>query len=176
MKLGDKAKVDAISDVLSVDKLEDALKRMGVNNVRVFYEKCDDGTFKISVIVVEPDDKSEGEVKLDIVNEFIRKMKASGRVINDTVIMGMKCRDGFTMSVQASRYHYCSPRDDVGPYSEVEVGYPSSREELLMPYAEEPDKPTDTVYSYVPIEVVAKVVEKHGGIVWDLGGDKDDEE
>ncbi len=75
----------------------------------------------------------------------------------------IRCNDGFTMSVQANGFCYCSPRSDVGPWTAVEVGFPSQREELLMEYAEEPDKPTDTVYGCVPIEVVQKVIDAHGG-------------
>ena len=74
------------------------------------------------------------------------------------------CADGFTMSVQASIYHYCEPRDDDGPYTHFEIGFPSAREECLMPFCEDADKPTDTVYGYVPYEVVMDVIEKHGGV------------
>ena len=76
------------------------------------------------------------------------------------------CADGFTMSVQAFAGGYCTPRiDGADKYEEVEVGYPSHREELLMAWAEEPDKPTQTVYAYVPVQVVTNVIAKHGGIV-----------
>ena len=34
----------------------------------------------------------------------------------------IRCHDGFQMSIQASRDHYCTPRDDTGPCSAVEVG------------------------------------------------------
>ena len=33
-----------------------------------------------------------------------------------------------------------------------------------MPYAEDRERPTDTVYGYVPVEIVERVIEKHGGI------------
>ena len=76
------------------------------------------------------------------------------------------CQDGFTMSVQASRTHYSHPRADFTPhYSEYEVGYPSEAEELLLPYAEDPEKPTDTVYGYVPDDVINQVIDKHWGIL-----------
>jgi len=73
------------------------------------------------------------------------------------------CADGLSMSVQASKYHYCTPRDDFGPYSKVEVGFPSERIEEFMPFAEDSDRPTDTVYALVPIEIVEQVIEAHGG-------------
>ena len=76
------------------------------------------------------------------------------------------CADGFSMSVQAFDGAYCSPRvDDAPVYTEVEVGYPSQRESLLLPYAENPDAPTDTVYGYVPVETVFLVISKHGGML-----------
>ncbi len=81
------------------------------------------------------------------------------------IVPRIVCRDGFSMSVQAHSGSYCSPRDGgKGPWDSVELGFPSAREELLMPYVEDSENPTDTVYGYVPIEVVEQVIEKHGGI------------
>jgi hypothetical protein len=74
------------------------------------------------------------------------------------------CNDGLTLSVQASRFHYCCPRDDNGPWTNVEVGFPSEKCEELMEWAETPEDPTGTVYGYVPIEVVEGLIEKHGGM------------
>ena len=80
---------------------------------------------------------------------------------NDLVV----CNDGFEMSVQASRGNYCQPREDHAEhYSEVEVGYPSSREELLMAYAEDKERPTNTVYGWVPSDIIRHIIDKHGGI------------
>jgi hypothetical protein len=77
----------------------------------------------------------------------------------------LECEDGFSMSIQASSKHYCSPREDHSyPYKEVEVGYPSMEEACLLPYAEHEDDPTGTIYVDVPIELVDKLIEKHGGI------------
>ncbi len=38
------------------------------------------------------------------------------------------CADGFSMSVQASETTYCNPRDNMGPYIEAEIGFPSAKE------------------------------------------------
>jgi len=75
------------------------------------------------------------------------------------------CADGFRMSVQANQTAYCQPRDDLGPYTEAEVGFPSRAESLLMQWAEDPQDPTGTVYAYVPRQVVLNVIAKHGGMV-----------
>ena len=78
----------------------------------------------------------------------------------------VKCADGFTMSVQANQGGYCSPRiDNAARYESVEVGYPSDIEPLLMPYCEDEEDPTGTVYGYVPSHVVTTVIAKHGGMV-----------
>ena len=77
----------------------------------------------------------------------------------------IKCADGFSMSVQASRGSYCSPRDDSGPYDSVEVGFPSSFDVYLHQYAENPDTPTDTVYGWVPADTVMMCIDAHGGMV-----------
>ena len=85
------------------------------------------------------------------------------------------CKDGFTMSVQASAYHYCTPRiHDAEGYLEVEIGYPRQREPLIDEYVEGfglwVDKDddyefTNAVYPYVPAEVVLEVIMKHGGMI-----------
>ena len=41
------------------------------------------------------------------------------------------CADGFRMSVQANETAYCDPRDNTGPYTEVEVGFPNREEPML---------------------------------------------
>ena len=50
----------------------------------------------------------------------------------------------------------------------VEIGFPSEKEELLMEYAEDQDRPTRTVYANVPHQVVHEVIMKHGGKTEDL--------
>ena len=76
------------------------------------------------------------------------------------------CADGFNMSVQAHDGAYCEPRlDGQRKYTLVEVGFPSVEEALIMPWAEDHHRPTDTVYGYVPVDVVTNVIVKHGGMV-----------
>jgi hypothetical protein len=70
------------------------------------------------------------------------------------------------MSVQAHDGAYCSPRiDNAERYTEVEIGFPTHLEPILVPWAESPDEPTETIYGYVPVEVVNTVIAKHGGIL-----------
>ena len=81
----------------------------------------------------------------------------------------MRCNDGFSVSIQASRDHGCTPRDDIDPYEGVEVTYPSEWEDLLLPFTDS-GTPTicgevSTLYVNVPASVVREMVKKHGGMV-----------
>lgn len=76
------------------------------------------------------------------------------------------CKDGFSVSIQASETSYCSPRfDNQLKYTEVELGFPSAEDELIIEWAEDRDRPTDTVYGWVPVQIVNMLIAKHGGIV-----------
>ena len=70
----------------------------------------------------------------------------------------VKCKDGVTLSVQASQYHYSSPREDSGPYTEVEVWCVKGAEVTEFDYSD--DDPS----AYVPIEQVVQFIDNHGGI------------
>lgn len=75
------------------------------------------------------------------------------------------CNDGYSISVQASSFHYCRPRlDGVQNYESVELGFPSKEDELINDNAEDDSDYTHSIYGYVPIEIVEKLIEKHGGI------------
>jgi hypothetical protein len=76
----------------------------------------------------------------------------------------IECEDGFSLSVQASHGAYCSPRTNLGPWYQVEVGYPSDVPTEIMRYCEDPETPTETVYGYVPIELVETLIAAHGGM------------
>jgi len=74
------------------------------------------------------------------------------------------CKDGFSVSIQASQYHYSHPRiTSKGPFNAFELGFPSDAEPLLDPYQESDEDPTTCVYGYVPVEIVVAILEKHGG-------------
>lgn len=76
----------------------------------------------------------------------------------------IRCADGFSVSVQASAFHYCRPRKNRGPYTHFELGFPSQEDDLIQEYAESPDIPTRTVYPCVPHDIVIALIEKHGGV------------
>ena len=113
------------------------------------------------------------------INEFI-KNNLKVKVLNDDPLMKhmmtssrlphIVCTDGFTMSVQVGYSLYSTPKKVAKRYSAVEIGYPSDHEPLIEEYAEcytfeELDIDfTDTIYPYVPVKIVDKVLKKHGGI------------
>lgn len=77
------------------------------------------------------------------------------------------CAGGLTVSVQTGPSHYCTPRDGYGPWSAVELGFPSRRIEEFVPYIDGAlnDDPTDTVYGYVPLHIVAEAIAADGGLL-----------
>lgn len=101
--------------------------------------------------------------------------------VSESVAPAIVCADGFKVSVQASWRHYC--RDSSGyrpepnrargtdaqlPYIEVEVGFPSERPEpwpVWSDYAEDRENPIGTVYAYVPVDIVTRLIDLHGGEV-----------
>lgn len=74
------------------------------------------------------------------------------------------CQDGTEVSVQASRTHYCTPRLNQGPYSTVEVGYPTQDPPIEWAKYADGEYPSD-VYGYVPIDLVRQFINSHGGEV-----------
>ena len=115
------------------------------------------------------------------INEFIKnnlkvtypteEYSSMEHMLTSTRLPHIICSDGFSMSVQVGYSLYSTPKKLAKRYSAVEIGYPSDHEPLIEKYAEftpfdeneEPDY-TDTVYPYVPVAVVNRVLKKHGGI------------
>ena len=116
------------------------------------------------------------------INEFIKnnlkvtypaeEYSSLNHVLTSSRLPHIICKDGFSMSVQVGYSLYSTPKKVAKRYSAVEIGYPSEPEELikewaeLIPFFHEDEEPdyTDTVYPYVPVKIVDKVLKKHGGI------------
>jgi len=115
------------------------------------------------------------------INEFIKKnLKVTNHsrdslmnhMLTSTRLPKIVCADGFEMSVQVGFSLYSTPKKVAKRYSAVEIGFPSEYEPLIEEYAETFYKDdgedvtdyTDTVYPYVPVKIVDKVLKKHGGI------------
>jgi hypothetical protein len=82
--------------------------------------------------------------------------------------------NGGKVSIQASRSHYSTPRKDEGPYTHVEIGFPTRETripKLLIRFEEnsqngqgEDFNPYESVYPYVPASVVKKLIQMNGGV------------
>ena len=69
------------------------------------------------------------------------------------------CVSGASLSVQASTTHYCIPRENVGPYLDVEVGYIEGTLPSWFPGPCEKD-----IAAYVPIQDVIDYINAEGGV------------
>ena len=76
------------------------------------------------------------------------------------------CADGFSISVQVGYGLYCKPyKNNADHYDEVELGFPNKEDLMIKDYAEDCDNLCNTVYPYVPVELVDGLIRKHGGFV-----------
>lgn len=86
--------------------------------------------------------------------------------------------NGGNISIQASRTAYSKPRNDEGPYTHMEMGYPSKNTVLpknVLKYVEQSatynddgsysgNDPYNSVYPYVPVSVIKQLIQANGGI------------
>ena len=118
-----------------------------------------------------------------LTNKLLKKAVKTYQVC-ETDFLGVRprvtCRDGLNISIQAGRGYSCLPEDDYGPYTHVELGYPvypdrlmlklmkkvgiPVREPLIFAYAVDKHCLERTIYKRVPVEVVDKLLETHGGV------------
>ena len=80
------------------------------------------------------------------------------------------CNDGTTLSVQASEDHWCSPRSSyVNYYTDDIEFFDYSSVEVWCVSADVPDSwveygDDDNPYAYIPVTLVEKFIDSHGGI------------
>lgn len=99
------------------------------------------------------------------INQYFKSKKSGRNLGTNELARRIVCVDGFSVSVQANEFAYCSPRDNRGPYYQVELGYQSDiPTDQIMEYCEDPKRPTDTIYGYVPVELVEEMIKQHGGM------------
>ena len=75
-------------------------------------------------------------------------------------------KDG-EMSIQASEFHYCYPKNDKGPYTQVEVAVfdkdgERTKEEAIRQWADCVDDDHQPVYGYVPYGRVVELLKSDG--------------
>jgi hypothetical protein len=86
---------------------------------------------------------------------FLNRKGLSGRVY---------CADGFNVSVQAMYGSYAEYDDEKGVLVSAELGFPSELDPIIAYHAEEKGT-TETVFGYVPVELIAQLLINHGGVV-----------
>jgi hypothetical protein len=106
------------------------------------------------------------EIEAELLNRLdANKRRSDNPILAEHLeqVPPIKTQGGLSFSMQASAFHYCSPRNSNGPYDAVELGFPSERVEAFMPYVEDASAPTETVYGWVPVSIIAQVIADHGG-------------
>lgn len=83
----------------------------------------------------------------------------------------VRCNDGFSLYISAGQNARSEPDvelSDTTRYEEVEVSYPSEADPVLKKFADEylylTGDLTDSVFPYMPVELVEEMLESHGGI------------
>jgi hypothetical protein len=76
------------------------------------------------------------------------------------------CGNGLSFLLRAGKYLFSKPQSETGPWESVEVAYTSRPVPELFPYEQIPRQRNsrESVYQYVPVEVVDDIIEKNGGI------------
>lgn len=97
------------------------------------------------------------------INDYVEKTRGSyGRAswLTPSARIG-----DYILSIQASSGHYCLPRKDHGPWTAFEIGYPNRVIPELLPYAEFPNEPEETIYVRVPASVIDQLIADNGGFI-----------
>jgi hypothetical protein len=97
----------------------------------------------------------------DYVNEHLAKHKTGTKP--RYVVPKIRCADGTTLSVQASEGHYCSPRENEGPWTAVEVWRVHSASGRAC-HPRSFGENTGDPYGWVPVSVVNAYIRRHGGV------------
>lgn len=99
----------------------------------------------------------------DYVNAYLRRAKETYEPgdYRAAVVPQLRCPSGLTLSVQASRGHYCTPREQEGPWTTVEV---LCRDRELTTLRRYRDVTGGALYCYVPVERLNRIIANAGGI------------
>ena len=96
-----------------------------------------------------------GVAQFDLIVAKGPEMQNAGGYLHPVIRERVECLNGTTVSIQASEYHYCNPRNNAGPYETVELGFPTvPPTAAIIACAENPDDPTESVYGQVPVDLV----------------------
>ena len=122
---------------------------------------------------------------MSLTNTVLRRTVGTYRALGTSDLLSVRprivCKDGFSVSLQAGRGFHCTPDDDYGPYTHVELGYPAYPDRLMLklfktvgipiselsilPYAVNKHRLQSTIYKQVPVANVDALFEEHGGLI-----------
>jgi hypothetical protein len=100
--------------------------------------------------------------------EFFRLMALAIKEQSKHMILRypVQLGDGTVMSIQASEFHYCHPRNnDSYEWESWEIGFPTQVIQELMAYVEDETQPIDTVYACVPTDVILDIINSRDGVL-----------
>ena len=94
-------------------------------------------------------------------NEIFQTLFKSGEVIEP-----IRCMNGLIISVQCTSSHRANRREVYvnSEWATCECGFPNRELQELKEYAEVQEHLLDTVYNYVPVDLVIKILNDNGGI------------
>lgn len=104
-------------------------------------------------------------MKIDTYSDFVKLLRLETPYIQ--IRPRIICSDGFSVSIQASCFHYCIPRNNLGPYTHFELGFPSEIVDDWIPYCEgsaESEDPREMVYPRVPIHLIVNELKLRGDV------------
>ncbi len=82
-----------------------------------------------------------------------------------------ECKDGFSISIQDGSNgfpHNSTINPYTGEIETLDLAYPSSDDcEEIWDYAYDKAIYTDSVYPFVPVDLVDRLITRHGGIIYE---------
>ena len=81
------------------------------------------------------------------------------------VVPALRFAGGLDLSVQASGGHYCSPKNDVGPWSLFEVGSADHRYFPELRGHRDASGDRSSVHPFVPRSVIEAIIKRLGGLI-----------
>jgi hypothetical protein len=99
----------------------------------------------------------------DFVNDYLAKAK---KLEGSNAVRAMHFKRGGAMSIQGSESHYCSPKNNTGPYTAVEILVMSPRLKVPKSFGKPREKFDDgsRLYTFVQVSAVNAEIARRGGL------------
>lgn len=155
----------AIKDLFEED--DDERKPRGILSELLGKDDDDEDIDPFDALDDDDEDEDEDEEEASATNEFLREHYTPNHMGRYMSRPRAKCADGYSVSIQAGTGAgvMCWPHEDTDKFTHVMLNTPSVLDEELLPYRMDLNDDHEIFFFFVPVEVVDKVLEKHGGIV-----------